>query len=256
MKHSIKYFYFLIITSLLLAQGCQIQQRRYTGGLSIQWPSLNTKNAKAVHPNNPGNESQIAIRPSKNEASVFASSDFPESTVSRSVEMKDQSIDSENRINEHDLNPYAELKKTGHQPTLNQKSNKSKTHLRKQFKQQRKQIPEGPVVTMFIVLGVICMVINYINHSWGDGGLGSGWALVYSLLGSTASSIGLLSTIALKSTMSATGLQKMLLLFTVIGGIFNALGLIKSIRDMYDTGIYISIAGFLMLAAMWIITLI
>ena len=199
MKHSIKYFYFLIITGLLVAQGCQIQQRRYTGGLSIQWPSLNTKNAKAVHPNNPGNESQIAIRPSKNEASVFASSDFPESTVSRSVEMKDQSIDSENRINEHDLNPSAELKKTGHQPTLNQKSNKSKTHLRKQFKQQRKQIPEGPVVTMFIVLGVICMVINYINHSWGDGGLGSGWALVYSLLGSTASSIGLLSTIALKS---------------------------------------------------------
>jgi hypothetical protein len=256
MKHSIKYFYFLIITGLLVAQGCQIQQRRYTGGLSIQWPSLNTKNAKAVHPNNPGNESQIAIRPSKNEASVIASFDFPESTVSRSVEMKDQSIDSENRINEHDLNPYAELKKTGHQPTLNQKSNKSKTHLRKQFKQQRKQIPEGPVVTMFIVLGVICMVINYINHSWGDGGLGSGWALVYSLLGSTASSIGLLSTIALKSTMSATGLQKMLLLFTVIGGIFNALGLIKSIRDMYDTGIYISIAGFLMLAAMWIITLI
>lgn len=256
MKHSIKYFYFLIITGLLVAQGCQIQQRRYTGGLSIQWPSLNTKNAKAVHPNNPGNESQIAIRPSKNEASVFASSDFPESTVSRSVEMKDQSSDSENRINEHDLNPSAELKKTGHQPTLNQNSNKIKTHLRKQFKQQRKQIPEGPVVTMFIVLGVICMVINYINHSWGDGGLGSGWALVYSLLGSTASSIGLLSTIALKSTMSATGLQKMLLLFTVIGGIFNALGLIKSIRDMYDTGIYISIAGFLMLAAMWIITLI
>lgn len=256
MKHSIKYFYFLIITGLLVAQGCQIQQRRYTGGLSIQWPSLNTKNAKAVHPNNPGNESQIAIRPSKNEASVIASFDFPESTVSQSVEMKDQSIDSENRINEHDLNPSAELKKTGHQPTLNQKSNKSKTHLRKQFKQQRKQIPEGPVVTMFIVLGVICMVINYINHSWGDGGLGSGWALVYSLLGSTASSIGLLSTIALKSTMSATGLQKMLLLFTVIGGIFNALGLIKSIRDMYDTGIYISIAGFLMLAAMWIITLI
>ena len=256
MKHSIKYFYFLIITGLLVAQGYQIQQRRYTGGLSIQWPSLNTKNAKAVHPNNPGNESQIAIRPSKNEASVIASFDFPESTVSQSVEMKDQSIDSENRINEHDLNPSAELKKTGHQPTLNQKSNKIKAHLRKQFKQQRKQIPEGPVVTMFIVLGVICMVINYINHSWGDGGLGSGWALVYSLLGSTASSIGLLSTIALKSTMSATGLQKMLLLFTVIGGIFNALGLIKSIRDMYDTGIYISIAGFLMLAAMWIITLI
>ncbi|MEY3716297.1 MAG: hypothetical protein RL285_172 [Bacteroidota bacterium] len=256
MKHSIKYFYFLIITGLLVAQGCQIQQRRYTGGLSIQWPSLNTKNAKAVHPNNAGNESQIAIRPSKNEASVTASSDFPESTVSRSVEIKDQTIDSENRINEHDLNPSAELKKTGHQPTLNQNSNKSNTHLRKQLKQQRKQLPEGPVVTMFIVLGVICMVINYINHSWGDGGLGSGWALVYSLLGSTASSIGLLSTIALKSTMSATGLHNMLLLFTVIGGIFNALGLIKSIRDMYDTGIYISIAGFLMLAAMWIITLI
>jgi len=86
--------------------------------------------------------------------------------------------------------------------------------------------------------------------------LGSGWALVYSLLGSTASSVGLILIIALKSSMSAAYLKEMMILFTVIGGIFNALGLIKSIRDMYDTGIYISIAGFLMLAAMWIISLI
>ena len=122
MKHSIKYFYFLIITSLLLAQGCQIQQRRYTSGLSIQWPSLNTKKAKLADHNNRGDESQIAIRPSKNEASVIASSDFSESTVSRSVEMKDYSIDSENRINDHDLNSSAELKKIVHQPT-NHESN-------------------------------------------------------------------------------------------------------------------------------------
>jgi len=139
---------------------------------------------------------------------------------------------------------------------MNQTPNKSKTHLRKQYKQQRKQLPEKPVVTMFIVLGVIGMIINYINHSWGDSGLGSGWALVYSLLGSTASSVGLILIIALKSSMSAAYLKEMMILFTVIGGIFNALGLIKSIRDMYDTGIYISIAGFLMLAAMWIISLI
>lgn len=256
MKHSIKYFYFLIITSLLLAQGCQIQQRRYTGGISIQWPSLNTKKAKLVQQKNQGDETQIATRPSKTEARGIASSDFTQSTVSRSVEMKDYSIDSENRINDHGLNSSAELKKIEHQPTLNQTPNKSKTHLRKQYKQQRKQLPEEPVVTIFIVLGVIGMIINYINHSWGDSGLGSGWALVYSLLGSTASSVGLILTIALKSSMSVAGLKEMMVLFTVIGGIFNALGLIKSIRDMYDTGIYLSVAGFLMLGAMWIISLI
>jgi hypothetical protein len=256
MKHSLKYFYFLIITSLLLAQGCQIQQRRYTGGFSIQWPSLNTKKAKLVQQKNQGDETQIATRPSKTEARGIASSDFTQSTVSRSVEMKYYSIDSENRINDHGLNSSAELKKIEHQPTLNQTPNKSKTHLRKQYKQQRKELPEEPVVTIFIVLGVIGMIINYINHSWGDSGLGSGWALVYSLLGSTASSVGLILTIALKSSMSVAGLKEMMVLFTVIGGIFNALGLIKSIRDMYDTGIYLSVAGFLMLGAMWIISLI
>lgn len=256
MKHSLKYFYFLIITSLLLAQGCQIQQRRYTGGISIQWPSLNTKKAKLVQQKNQGDETQIATRPSKTEARGIASSDFTQSTVSRSVEMKYYSIDSENRINDHGLNSSAELKKIEHQPTLNQTPNKRKTHLRKQYKQQRKQLPEEPVVTIFIVLGVIGMIINYINHSWGDSGLGSGWALVYSLLGSTASSVGLILTIALKSSMSVAGLKEMMVLFTVIGGIFNALGLIKSIRDMYDTGIYLSVAGFLMLGAMWIISLI
>ena len=256
MKHSIKYFYFLIITSLLLAQGCQIQQRRYTGGFSIQWPSLNTKKAKLVQQKNQGDETQIATRPSKTEARGIASSDFTQSTVSRSVEMKDYSIDSKNQIKVDDLNSSAELKKIEHQPTLNQTPNKRKTLLRKQYKQQRKQLPEEPVVTIFIVLGVIGMIINYINHSWGDSGLGSGWALVYSLLGSTASSVGLILTIALKSSMSAAGLKEMMVLFTVIGGIFNALGLIKSIRDMYDTGIYLSVAGFLMLGAMWIISLI
>ncbi|MEK0440200.1 MAG: hypothetical protein RLZZ504_1116 [Bacteroidota bacterium] len=256
MKPYKKYFYFLIITSLLVTQGCQIQQRRYTGGLSIQWPTLNSKKAKSVSRNDRGDGSMIAKCPSKQEPTTIAPKDFSESTVSRTMERIDHSINSKNPINEFDLNPSVELKKTRHQPTLNQTPNKSKTGLRKQYRQQRKQLPEDPIVTMFIVLGVIGMIINYINHSWGDGGLGSGWALVYSLLGSTASAVGLLSTMALKSTMSATGLQKMLLLFTVIGGIFNALGLIKSIRDMYDTGIYISIAGFLMLAAMWIITLI
>lgn len=41
MKHSVKYLYHLLIACLLVAQGCQVQQRRYTGGWNIQWPSPN-----------------------------------------------------------------------------------------------------------------------------------------------------------------------------------------------------------------------
>ncbi|MFN4784574.1 MAG: hypothetical protein ACK5ID_03840 [Bacteroidota bacterium] len=37
MKQSVKYLYYLFIASLFIAQGCQVQQRRYTGGLSNHW---------------------------------------------------------------------------------------------------------------------------------------------------------------------------------------------------------------------------
>jgi hypothetical protein len=43
--------------------------------------------------------------------------------------------------------------------------------------------------------------------------------------------------------------------FTVIGIILNTIGLIKSIRDYYDVGKYLSIAAFAMLGIMWIIGL-
>ncbi len=53
--------------------------------------------------------------------------------------------------------------------------------------------------------------------------------------------------------MSATGLEGMMVFFTLFGTLLNTIGLIKSIRDYYDVGKYLSIAGFALLGIMWII---
>lgn len=79
--------------------------------------------------------------------------------------------------------------------------------------------------------------------------------LFFAIAGATASTGGLILTIALKSSMSATGLEGMMVFFTLFGTLLNTIGLIKSIRDYYDVGKYLSIAGFALLGIMWIIGL-
>jgi VIT1/CCC1 family predicted Fe2+/Mn2+ transporter len=55
--------------------------------------------------------------------------------------------------------------------------------------------------------------------------------------------------------MNATGLEGMMVLITILGAILNAIGLIKSIREHYDLGKYMSRVALALLGAMWIIGL-
>jgi len=72
MKQSVKYLYYLFIAILLIAQGCQVQQRKYTGGWSIQWPTPNAKNAKLTGSVNKSAEPAVAMRQSSAEAIKIA----------------------------------------------------------------------------------------------------------------------------------------------------------------------------------------
>jgi hypothetical protein len=47
----------------------------------------------------------------------------------------------------------------------------------------------------------------------------------------------------------------MMVLITILGAILNAIGLIKSIREQYDLGKYMSMVALALLGAMWIIGL-
>lgn len=121
--------------------------------------------------------------------------------------------------------------------------------------------PGDPLEVIFIVLGIVGALLGYDSYSGGGGSWGGGgggyfdWTAFFAIAGATVSAGGLILTIALKSSMSSIGLEGMMAFFTVIGIILNTIGLIKSIRDYYDVGKYLSIAAFVLLAVMWIIGL-
>lgn len=260
MKQAKKYLYFLTITSLLVTQGCQIQQRRYTGGWSIQWPSTNAKKAKLTGSVNKSAEPTVAVWQSKTEAMKIANHQKSESYKLQNVEISGHAIEPKNQRENSDVRPSLTWNKTV-QPTYpyqTQKTNGRNMRLRHQLQRQQ---PGDPWELIFFIVGIIGMLLGYDSYSggggWGGGGGGGyfDWTAFFAIAGATASTGGLILTIALKSSMSTTGLQGMMVFFTLFGTLLNTIGLIKSIRDYYDVGKYLSIAGFALLAIMWIIGL-
>lgn len=276
MKQSIKGLYILLVASLLLAQGCQIQQRRYTGGLSIQWPSINTNKSKSTPtPKWDKQSHQTMISP--NTENYFSSATKKDELDKPQQEVKMPKTPEEIAIEQKVLgdkgNNHRRLSSFPSNPTStlhrNQKSTISVVQLRHQLQLQRQHVqqhqrrPGDTLELIFMILGLIGMLLGYDTYSDGGGGWGGGgrggyfdWTVFFAIAGATVSAGGLILTIALKSSMSSIGLEGMMGFFTVIGIILNTIGLIKSIRDYYDVGKYLSIAAFAMLGIMWIIGLV
>lgn len=262
MKLSVKYLYHLLIACLLVAQGCQVQQRRYTGGWSIQWPSPNTKKAKLTGSVNKSAEPTVAVWQSKTEAINIINPQKSESYKLQNVEISGHAIEPKNQGENSDVRPSLTCNKTV-QPTYpyqTRKTNGKNMRLRHQLQRQQ---PGDPWELIFLIVGIIGMLLGYDSYSggggggWGGGGGGGyfDWTAFFAIAGATASTGGLILTIALKSSMSASGLEGMMVFFTLFGTLLNTIGLIKSIRDYYDVGKYLSIAGFALLGIMWIIGL-
>jgi hypothetical protein len=258
---------------VFLMQSCSIQQRRYTGGLSIQWPSIHTQKTKSTSTEQGTHHSQPMLRSPKDENNFNAVSkrnelQSPQQEVKMPKTPEEIAIDNKTRGNVGDQPMGVITDPSNSTSTLyqTQKSTHKAVQWRNQLQHQIHHQAQGtrpgdPLEVIFIVLGIVGALLGYDSYSGGGGSWGGGgggyfdWTVFFAIAGATVSAGGLILTIALKSSMSSIGLEGMMGFFTVIGIILNTIGLIKSIRDYYDVGKYLSIAAFVLLAVMWIIGL-
>ena len=96
------------------------------------------------------------------------------------------------------------------------------------------------------------------RSSGGGGGRGGyfDWTAFWAISSVVIAAGGVIAAIALKGVFKPGNYIGMLILpFTVLGLPAGIIGLIKSIRDYYDVGKYLSIAALALLGVMWIIGL-
>ena len=263
MKQSVKYLYYLFIAILLIAQGCQVQQRKYTGGWSIQWPTPNAKNAKLTGSVNKSAEPAVAMRQSSAEAIKIANPQNSESAKLQNVEISGNAFEPKNKGENSDVRPSLTMNKTI-QPTYPYQTRKlNGKNLLLQHQSQQKQ-PTDPLELIFLIVGIIGMLLGYDSYSggggWGGGGGRGGyfdWTAFWAISSVVIAAGGVIAAIALKGAVKPgiyTGI--LILPFTILGVPAGVIGLIKSIRDYYDVGKYLSIAALSLLGVMWIIALV
>jgi len=245
----------------MLMQSCSIQQRRYTGGFNIHWPSPNAKNAKLTGSVNKSAEPAVMVRQPNAEAIEIANPQNSRSALLQNKEISGNAIETKIQGENSVMYSLLALNNTVQPKNSDQtrKTNGKNLRLQNQLKQKQ---PGDLLELIFLVVGIIGMLLGYDSYSgggWGGGGGRGGyfdWTAFFAIAGATASAGGLILTIALKSSMSATGLEGMMVFFTLFATLLNTIGLIKSIRDYYDVGKYLSIAGFAFLGIMWVIGLV
>jgi hypothetical protein len=110
------------------------------------------------------------------------------------------------------------------------------------------------------LLGIFFGTDSSSGGGWGGGGGRGGyfdWTAFWAISSVVIAAGGVIAAIALKGVFKPgiyTGI--LLIPFTVLGLPAGIIGLIKSIRDYYDVGKYLSIAALSLLGVMWIIALI
>ena len=114
-----------------------------------------------------------------------------------------------------------------------------------------------------LILGLLGIFFGSDSSSgggWGGGGGRGGyfdWTAFWAIAAIVIAVGGVVAAIALRGAVKPgiyTGI--LLIPFTVLGLPAGIIGLIKSIRDYYDVGKYLSIAALSLLGVMWIIALI
>jgi hypothetical protein len=114
-----------------------------------------------------------------------------------------------------------------------------------------------------LILGILGIFFGSDSSSgggWGGGGGRGGyfdWTAFWAISSVVIAAGGVIAAIALRGVVKPgiyTGI--LILPFTILGLPAGVIGLIKSIRDYYDVGKYLSIAALSLLGVMWIIALV
>jgi len=243
----------------MLMQSCSIQQRRYTGGFNIHWPSPNAKNAKLTGSVNKSAEPAVMVRQPNAEAFEIANPQNSRSALLQNKEISGNAI--ETKIQGENSVMYSLLALNNAVQPKNsdqtRKTNGKNLRLQNQLKQKQ---PGDLLELIFLVVGIIGMLLGYDSYSGGGGGGGRGgyfdWTVFWAIASVVIAAAGIAAAIGLKGVFKPGNYIGMLILpFTVLGVPSGIIGLIKSVRDYYDVGKYLSIAALVMLAIMWVIGL-
>jgi hypothetical protein len=251
-----------------------VQQRRYTGGLSIQWPSFGKSQQKstmgslhskinieqAAH--HPFTQPQAPIEKQENhrqEIRVNSHSFLkPVSSISAAESLPNQTEYKENFAGEKPSS--ASLSKVlGQMKSTSHKSGKIGNH--------GNSLSRDPIEDTLKIIGLILGILGIFFGSdsssgggWGGGGVRGGyfdWTAFWAISSVVIAAGGVIAAIALKGAVKPGIYTSILILpFTILGVPAGVIGLIKSIRDYYDVGKYLSIAALSLLGVMWIIALI
>ena len=272
--NKIKLSLFSLISLSILIQSCSVQQRRYTGGLSIQWPSVGKSqqkstegtlhsyrtNEEAAH--HPFTQPPAPIETQENHRQEIAvnSHSFlkPVSSISAAESLPNQTEHLEHIAGKKPSSAGLSIGLVQMQSTSH-KSGKIGNH-----GSSLSNDPGGDLITIIgLILGLLGIFFGSDSSSgggWGGGGGRGGyfdWTAFWAISSGVIAAGGVIAAIALRGAVKPgiyTGI--LLIPFTVLGLPAGIIGLIKSIRDYYDVGKYLSIAALSLLGVMWIIALI
>lgn len=265
----------MALSALLLMQSCSLQQRRYTGGFQLQWTTGSKAHGKASAKSAPSMRSEshgIAKDIDRNtvmqiESKKGVGTGFPNHLALSTLELtrSQPNFHSPKHVNLNRIygpftgkrhgsvasnHPFE--KATPHRPS-NQKARIS------QKKHSMTLSPPDGYDIVKLIFGILGIIFGWNKSSSSYGGLFEGsyidWTVVFVIIGLAFSTFGLIYTIAGASSFSAMALKGMMGAFTIMGAIFSGIGLIKSINEYYDAGIYMSYGSFALLAVMWIVGL-
>lgn len=242
----------------MLMQSCSIQQRRYTGGFNIHWPSvgLSQRKISANVPHQKASNAEAGYRSMEEKSAASLSEKFTNPDTNRiSQAPSSLAVSADISQNAH---VYYENNTRIVPQAMGEKST---------IRQLRTNAKSDPVEDILKIIGLILTIIlgsssfgGRISSSRRSGGRRGGLVdtTVFWVIASVViAAAGIAAAIALKGVFKPSNYTNILILpFTLFGVPSGLIGLIKSIRDRYDVGKYLSIGAFAMLAIMWVIALI
>ena len=270
----IKFYIFSLISLSIFIQSCSVQQRRYTGSLSIQWPSVGKSqqkstegtlhsyrtNEEAAH--HPLTQPQASIETQDNYRQEIGVNNHPFLkqffTISEAKTLSRQTEHLEHIAGKKPSSAGLSIGLVQMQSTSH-KSGKIGNH-----GSSLSNDPGGDLITIIgLILGLLGIFFGSDSSSgggWAGGGGRGGyfdWTAFWAIAAIVIAVGGVVAAIALKGAVKPGIYAGILLIpFTVLGLPAGIIGLIKSIRDYYDVGKYLSIAALSLLGVMWIIALI
>ena len=260
----VKNFLIALLTGLIFS-GCSITPRYHSFGYNVEWKTRvaqRTKPSASPLSTESQKRSQVEAREIVSSHQSKPNPQNSESAKLQNVEISGNAFEPKNKGENSEVRPSLTMNKTV-QPTYPYQTRKlNGKNLLLQHQSQQKQ-PTDPLELIFLIVGIIGMLLGYDSYSggggWGGGGGRGGyfdWTAFWAISSVVIAAGGVIAAIALKGAVKPGIYAGILLIpFTVLGLPAGIIGLIKSIRDYYDVGKYLSIAALALLGLMWIIGL-